>query len=380
MANTTKITLKEFSIYPVGLAYQREFHLSRGNAGTPNQKAPHIFVKLTDSEGYEGWGEARPSRYWSYETPETVINALNTYLAPAVMGIDAEDKTEFDRILSREIAPGLFMGQPIAKSAIEMAWHDLKAKREGVPLAQLFGGKRRNSLPLIYTISAIGPEDVTVQITTAIAQGYRGFKVKLGFGVEADIEMLQAARKVTPAGYLWADANQAYGLEDALILAKRLEALKIDILEQPLVADDYEGLKELKANIEIPLALDESVFSPNLLKHLISLKVLDAVVLKVSKLGGLARTYECMQIAQQHGIQILASGLTESALGFAAGCHLFSTLENPVPVDFNGPQFLAEDPGKLQEVFHDATGFIPNSPGIGIIPDEDYLKAHEWNK
>ncbi len=371
-----KILFEEIDIYPVGLTYQREFHLSRGTAGSLGEKAPHIFIRVRDSEGVEGWGEARPSRYWSYETPQSVFTTLSHFLVPALMGTPVNDKAGFDRILSREIAPGLFMGQPIAKSALDMAWHDLQARRKGIPLADLFGGAKHQSLPLIYTVSASSPDEVESQITKALSLGYRGFKVKLGFGVGMDLELMKATRTLVPSAFLWADANQAYNLQDAITLARELESLGINLLEQPLESDDFEGLKELKYKIGIPLALDESVFSPNLLKHLANMKVLDAVVLKISKLGGLARTYECIQMAQSQGIQILASGLTESSLGFAAGCQLFATLDSPVPIDFNGPQFLSEDPGDIQKVFHDASGYLTGDPGIGIIPSEEFLQDH----
>src|SRR4051794_2127887 len=105
---------------PLRLPFRETFKISRGSVGSPEEGAPHVYVRVRADDGAEGWGEARPSHRWSYETEESVVTTLRRYLAPVLIGLDPWDLAAVHAAMGRQIAPGISTGAPIAKSAIDM--------------------------------------------------------------------------------------------------------------------------------------------------------------------------------------------------------------------------------------------------------------------
>src|SRR5262249_18005261 len=161
-------------------------------------------------------------------------------------------------------------------------------------------------------VSVATAAEAEARVQHAWAQGYRGFKVKIGMEPERDLEILRAVRDTAPSAYLWADANQAYDAATAGTQSRAMEQIGVDGLEQPLAANDWTGLARLARSTSLPIAVDESVFSPGDLIQLVKLEGVDILVLKLSKMGGLARARLCAQIAREAGLGLLGSGLTES--------------------------------------------------------------------
>src|SRR5438128_19185 len=116
--------LAELTVFPLRLQLKQGCHIAGKVGAVHRAGAPHIYVRLRTSDGAEGWGEARPSPRWSYETPETVVTTLRHYFAPALVGTDVGNVEELHRRMDGEIAPGPSTGQPIARSAVDMAAHD----------------------------------------------------------------------------------------------------------------------------------------------------------------------------------------------------------------------------------------------------------------
>src|SRR5262249_21174697 len=123
----------------------------------------------------------------------------------------------------------------------------------------------------------------------------------------------------------------------------------------------------------LPVAADESVFSPSDLIQLLKLEALDLLVLKVSKMAGLSGALLAMRMAREAGIGLLGSGLTESRLGFAASAHLYGAFGAVPLADLNGPQFLREDPVERPLRIESGRVFTPAAPGIGVTIDEAKL-------
>ena len=101
----------------------------------------------------------------------------------------------------------------------------------------------------------------------------------------------------------------------------------------------------------------------------------DAVVLKVCKSGGLAECLKSVHVAEANSIELLGSGLTEAGIGFIASVHLFATLDLVLPAELNAPAFLETLAVSGIEI-HDHVVTVPEGPGLGVVPDEDYIKAN----
>jgi len=362
-------------VFPVHLPTRAVLHLSRGPVSS-TRGAPHVFVRVRDGDGVEGWGECRPSHRWSDETEETVVTTVRTYFTPVIVGRDPCDLAGLHAAMDREIAPGLTRGQPIAKSAVDLAIHDLLGRRLGLGLPALFGRARVERVPLCWTVSADNPADAEKQARQGSAMGHHGFKVKLGLRPERDVEIVEAVRAVDPAAYLWADANQAYDVGTALRRARVLARLGVSVFEQPTPARDIDALRRLRADGSIPIAADESVFSTQNLLHLLRLDAFDVLVVKVSKLGGLWHARRLLDVAEEAGVPVLGSSLTESGLAVAASGALFGAYRLAGPADLNGPQMLQAAPGVPSWQIEDGALVVPSGPGIGVRPDVAWLSRH----
>ncbi|WP_231633188.1 mandelate racemase/muconate lactonizing enzyme family protein [Numidum massiliense] len=368
--------IQHVEAFPVLLPMKRNFSTSRGSVGSKQTGASHVYVKITSDDGTVGWGEARPSHRWSYETLESVTSTIRHYLGPALIGENPLHIRQLHHIMNREIAAGISIGQPIAKSGIDLALHDLIAKRERKPLPHLWQTAATQPIKLSYLISTNDPQEAAKLATIAREEGYEGVDVKIGLTPARDYDVLQAVKEAAPNLFFRVDANQAYTLSQAIELIKKMGPLGVDVFEQPLPADDLLGHAKLRARSSIPIALDESVWSPRDVLRAIRLDAADTIVIKTSKMGGLYYSRLSGEIAREADLSLLGGGLTESTLGLTASAYLFSALQISTPVDLNGPFFLADDAIHAGATVRKGNVHFPVEAGIGCLIDEEKLATY----
>src|SRR5437016_2997034 len=160
-------------IFPVRLPMRESFTISRGSVGSPDEGAPHVYLRLDSDNGISGWGEARPSHRWSYETLETVVTTLQGYLLPAIMGADVNDLIDIHARMEKEIAPGVTVGQPIAKSAVDMAALDMECRGAGRSMLDRFGGSESINWPVACIVSADSARTAGEKAGVAAAAGFK---------------------------------------------------------------------------------------------------------------------------------------------------------------------------------------------------------------
>jgi len=161
------------------------------------------------------------------------------------------------------------------------------------------------------------------------------------------------------------DTNWGYTLPEAITMARRLSRLGVSVFEQPLAALDWLGHAEQRRKVDVPVALDEGVWDATIMLQAIRLEACDAVVVKLTKMGGLTRARLCGELAREAGLGLLGGGLTESSLGLVASAQLFHALGMEDPVDLNGPFFLADDPIDRKPVVLDGSAQLPEGEGLG---------------
>ncbi|MEU9871504.1 enolase C-terminal domain-like protein [Actinomadura sp. NPDC048021] len=361
--------IEKIETFCVGLPTRRSFGVSGGAVAVAGRPSLRVLVKVS-AEGAHGWGEATPIPAWTYETAESIVTTIDRYLAPAITGRPAWDldgvTTAFDRAINR----GFSIGAPLAKSAVDVALHDLLGRAAGVPLGVLWGRRRRETIDLGWIVSGRTSAEVADSVAEGRDLGYWAFKVKVGLGPE-DADVVEAVRlHAGDAAALWVDANQGYTVRSALTLARRLEDLGVTAFEQPLPANDIAGLRRLRDACPIPVALDESLRHPSDLATFVRLDAVDVAIAKVQRTGGLTLSRRLCSLAEDCGVALMGSGLTDSDLGLAASLHLFSAFGVDTPVDLNGRQFI-ESPyaGPTVEI-RDGTAHVPDAPGLGVEVDE----------
>lgn len=374
--------IERIELFHVSMPLRGVIVLPRGSSRSLAEGKRVILVKVTAADGTVGWGEAGPSRRWSYETLETAESTLREYLVPALLGHEAEDVPGAHARMDDEIAPGFDRGQPIAKGAIDMALHDLLGRKQRRPVQALVGSLAQDRLRMSWLVSGADPERVAQEVGQGAAAGYTAFKVKVGHAPAIDEDRVRAAVEAAgPGAFVWCDANQGYDAETAVRAARAFERLGITIFEQPVPSHDLSGLRRLTAATGLQIALDEAVLSAPFMAELIRLGLVQAIVVKVGKAGGLAHARELAGLAREHGLGLLGSGLMDAPLGYAASVHLFAGQGITLPVDLNGPQFIVET--------YAANGFgagvgggaclVSRAPGLGIEVEEARIQGLLWD-
>ena len=369
------LTIDSVRTYAVALPTVRSFGVSGGSVAVAGRPSIRVLVQVT-ADGLTGWGEATPIPAWTYETAESIVTTVDRYLAPAVLGRPAWDldgvTTAFDRAVNR----GFTIGAPLAKCAVDVALHDLLGRALGVPVGVLWGQRRRETIELGWIVSGQTAAEVADAVAEGHALGHRAFKVKVGLHREAeDAAVVRAVREAAPDAALWVDANQAYTVDAALRMARRLADLDVTAFEQPLPANDVAGLRRLRESSPVPIALDESLRHPSDLATFVKLDAVDVAIAKVQRSGGLTLSRRLCALAEDAGVRLMGSGLTDSDLGLAASLHLFAAYGIDTPVDLNGRQFLESSyaTGATVEI-RDGVAHVPTGPGLGVDVDESVVR------
>jgi muconate cycloisomerase len=373
-------TLQKIEVFPISLPVTQTFRFSSGSAGAAGGTAPIVLAKLTDSEGQVGWGEGRPMPQWAYETVESVTTAIRSYLGPAILGQEITDRWGLHQRMHRAIGRGPSTGMPIAKAAVDMAVHDLCARSAGVPLRNYLGGSsERNTVALSYTLTSHDVDVVQKEIIAAREKGFRHFNFKAAVAPETDIAVAKAIRQAAgPDAFVWADANQGFQSHEALTVVRGFADAGVNVLEQPFPADQLHLMRSLRKQCPVPLAVDEASVSPADFFHYAAEGLVDYLVIKITRSGGIWPSLQQIAIAASAGLPLLVSGLTDSLLTRLAVCQLAAAFGHQGPAALNGSQFLDEAalyPNKA-EIEFDGVVHLGMQSGIGVHPRQEALELY----
>ncbi|GAA1570249.1 enolase C-terminal domain-like protein [Kribbella sancticallisti] len=369
--------IRSVEVFPVPVPFARQFVLGSGAVGAPGQAtdqgAAVIFVKLTTEDGIVGWGEQRALPSWSYETAETIAVVIKRHLAPILLELTPFDVELFHSRATKRLSPSVSNGFPFARAAVDLAMHDAAGKLAGVPVHALLGGKLHDEIPLCSAIGVGPPEAVREHARQS--SDYSAYKVKIGGDLDADAAAIETVAEVAGAKPLWLDANQSYRPSALKQLLDRTRHVRtIHCVEQPVPSTDTLAMHRLRDLIDLPIAIDEGSFTAQDLARTIQLEAADLVVVKICKSGGLRNALKTAQVAVSGGLEILASGLTDCGIGFAAALHLFSQLDLALPAELNGPELLSDLYVEGLTITK-AVATVPTAPGLGIQVDEERIRA-----
>lgn len=279
-----------------------------------------VVVGLTTESGVRGFGYGSATPHMG-TTRESLSVALER-LVPLVTGCDSLAVEEILQALDREIP-----GQNQAKAAIDCALHDLNARLAGIPLHRLFGGKLRDYVPILRILAIKTPDEMAAQAQKLVQAGYRYLKIKVQGEVKEDVARVRAVRRQVGDGvHLTIDANQSYSVKDAIAALTLMTEFGIDLAEQPVAARDFNGLKAVTESVPVTIEADESAASLADVKRLVSEQAVDAVSLKIPKLGGLRNTLAAARICEAGDVRYRMGAAVGSRLLSAQAMHLAATL------------------------------------------------------
>jgi L-alanine-DL-glutamate epimerase-like enolase superfamily enzyme len=329
-------------------------------------------VRVLTDKGVEGFGEVSATAAWSGEDAVTATHFIRDLLAPVLVGKPLErieaHATELDRILR---------GNWFTKAGVSTALWDALGRTRGVSVAELLGGPYRRDVPVKISLSGDGDE-LRAGYETAFDLGFRSFKIKVGRDPGDDVARIALARELAGDDLLLgADANGGWPLDVALETVPRLAESRIAFIEQPVRADDLEGLRDVRA-LGVPLVADESVYSSSDVRRIGRLGAADVVSVYVGKSSGLERAVESARLANELGMDVVIGANGEMGIGAAAQLHVACACERlgEIPHGIIGHHFYEEDATLATPLDIDGVvARLPDGAGLGVEPSDDVRRS-----
>jgi O-succinylbenzoate synthase len=347
--------LDRVEVRKLSLPLKAPFETSVGRLTTKTMLLVSVFA-----DGVAGHAEcvADEDPFYLPETNATALHVLADFLVPIAFGLDIAHP--------RDVAPALdrVRGHPMAKAALEMAVWELQARREGLPLYHLLGG-RGGTIEAGVSVGLQADDEAVVDVVAAeVEAGYRRVKLKIKPG--RDVSLVRPVRERFPDLPLMVDANTAYSLDDVDRL-RALDELGLMMIEQPLAWDDIVDHATLQKRLLTPLCLDESIRSPADARHALALGACRIINVKVGRVGGFTRALGVHDQAVSAGAPVWCGGMVESGVGRLANVHLQTLPGFTLPGDTSASlrvfeEDLVEPPVVVEP---DGTIAVPEGPGIG---------------
>ena len=333
-----------------------------------------VLVRIRFADGSEGIGEGTTIGGLSYgaESPEGIRSAIDTYIAPVLLGRDGEDVNGAIHLMDR-----LVKSNRIAKTAVEIALWDGLGKRLGVPVSQIFGGAVHARLPVAWTLASGNSEtDIAEALEMIETRRHNIFKLKIGKRpVREDVAHVARIKQAVGDGAsVRVDVNTAWSLQDARWGLKGLQDAGCELVEQPVPARYRRAMAELTRGYEIAVMADEALNGPEDALAVARANASDVFAVKVAQSGGLKRASEVIAIGQAAGLGLYGGTMLETGLGTAAALQLFATIETlHWGCEFFGPLLLTEDILAEPITYRDFCVEIPGGTGIGAALDPDKI-------
>lgn len=246
------------------------------------EKVEDVIVEIYTDTGNIGFGEAPPTGVITGDTAGAIMGAIEDHIKKAIVGMDIEN---FEAVIRK--LNGCIIKNTSAKAAVDIALYDLYGQLYRAPLYKLLGGFRKE-ISTDITISVNDIEKMVKDSLDAVKRGYKTLKIKVGENSEKDLERMKAIRQAV--GYdidLRIDANQGWKPKEAVKVLGKMEDAELDLefVEQPVIAQDIEGLKFVTDNVSIPVLADESMFSPRDALNILQKRAADMINIKLMKSG-----------------------------------------------------------------------------------------------
>ncbi|TPJ33320.1 galactonate dehydratase [Mesorhizobium sp. B2-8-3] len=352
-----------------------------------------LFLKIETDAGISGWGE--PVVEGKALTVEAAVKELADYL----IGKDPRLIEDHWTVMHRG---GFYRGGPILMSAIagiDQALWDIKGKALGVPVHELLGGKLRETIKVYSWIGGDRPAEVAAGAWDVVARGFQALKmngteelqiVDSHDRIDAAVERVAMVREsVGPDIGIAVDFHGRVHRPMARILVKELEPYRLMFIEEPVLSENREALKEIAALGSTPIALGERLYSRWDFKSVFEEAVVDIIQPDLSHAGGITECRKIAAMAEAYDVAVaphcplgpiaLAACLQLDAVSY--NCFI---QEQSLGIHYNAGNDLL-DYAANKDVFRYEDGYvaIPDGPGLGVEIDEDYVKerakeGHRW--
>jgi L-alanine-DL-glutamate epimerase-like enolase superfamily enzyme len=315
---------------------------------------------LEDEDGHRGLGycHAIPAISTHGEGARAGLEFLSQRLAGRPVTDLAGTMEEIEALLAY---------QPTVKAAIDMALHDLLARRLGVPVHVLLGGKLRDAVALSRILPIKSPQEMAAVAERLAGEGYSQLKLKLSGETDVDVQRIAAVRAaVGDSIALTLDPNQSYNAKQLIGAFGRMERYAIALIEQPVPAADVAGLALLTRTLPVAIEADESAQTVRDVFRLVSERAVDVINLKITNLGGIRRFLQAVRICEagEVGCRVGAAfgpALLQS-MSLQAACVIRRL---PYACELSEHLHLRDDPFTPLPA-RDGSLTLPEGPGCGV--------------
>jgi o-succinylbenzoate synthase len=322
-----------------------------------------LVVIIECDNGLIGYGEGAPTPVITGETIGS-MHAVIDFLRPYIIGKEIDD---FELILNN--IQTKILHNSTAKSALEIAMYDLKAKAEQLPLFKLLSGTK-TSFKTDITISINPTEQMIRDAVKAVNLGYDTLKIKVGDDPLKDAERIVEIHRAIPDDItLRLDANQGWNAEETIHLLRNIEQKGIyaEFIEQPVPAHDIQGLKKIKQAVDTPVLADESVFSLLDAQKILEMRAADLINIKLAKCGGISHALKLADLCAEYEVKCMLGCMLEGPIAIAAALHVASAKADIITMlDLDGIALLASNPAQGCVIFDEYRLELGEEPGLGV--------------
>ncbi|MEP6797182.1 MAG: dipeptide epimerase [Lapillicoccus sp.] len=336
------------------------------------ETADTVVVRVADSDGVVGWGEAPQVWQVTGESLAGAVACLEEMLIPVVVGRDVDDWQQAATAVQRAVARNFG-----AKAAVDVALHDLAARRAGLSLGAFLRSLSAQTVPTPLartvqtdvTLSAGSVEGLCAAAVDRVADGFRTLKMKVGTDARTDVDRVRAVReRVGGDVTIRLDANQGWTPAEAVEVVRALEAadLGVEVVEQPVAGDDVEGLAWVRSRVGLPVMADEALYSLVDLDRILRLEAADIVNVKLAKCGSLTVAAQLLRRASEHGLGTIVGSMMETHIGVGAAASLVAAHPTSLVSDLDAAWWAARSPVLGGITFDGSTITLPEASGLGI--------------
>lgn len=327
------------------------------------ESVENVFVRIESGDGTIGLGAGSPAAFVTGETSEACVAALEANAEALMKGRDVRQM----QVICRELFARM-PETPAARTAIDLALHDLLGRLMDAPVVSLLGRAHR-ALPTSVTIGIKGPEETAVEGKEYRQQGFRIIKLKIGKDLEQDIATTRLLREAVGKEMgIRVDANQGYTAADLVRYAKETADCDIELIEQPLPEDRSADMLEAPEALRRICAADESLKIPaDALTLAPRPQSYGIYNIKLMKCGGIVPAMEIGTIARLAGIELMWGCMDESIISITGALH--AALASPATryLDLDGSFDLERDLVKGGFILKEGMLSVSDDlPGLGV--------------
>lgn len=285
-----------------------------------------------------GYGAAPATKAITGEDLETIAHTVKKSIAPILVGKTFE-LSELLRLLHI-----CCKGNSSARAAVDMALYDLAAVSDNSSLVA-FLGEAPKPLRSAVTISLKSPQEMAGDAKEAFGRGFDILKVKVGGKDGLDIERIKAVREAVSEARVLIDANQAWNVDESLHIIKAITPLNIELIEQPVIGSDIEGLRQITRESTIAILADEAVFTLEDAKKVVEGTAADLINIKLMKCGGISKAIEIIEYCRDNGVKCMMGSMLEGPTSISLTAQLVMAYSDAFShIDLDSPLLYKKIP------------------------------------